>query len=310
MVIDPRVVAAPRGSPIQFLTTLTLPVGYDKIAGVLRHVKSHAEDDAVTVDLSSIRLRIIRAEAKLNTLERSVLDFSPNLERYRVVVDVEEEGLKQVARVRFEWKSPDWWGLATGEIVHHLRSVLDNLVWQLVIANGAVPDGDSEFPIARDYEWFDKVAPKKLRGVRPPVAALIRRLQPCHGRDREAAARHPLWVLNQLDIVDKHHQVHTAAKIAGQASFNWEQPHIDAGGRTRLWFRPLDDGTPIQEFFFDRPCTRKVQVEGTGPLEIQILETERTPYLPFPGYLRQLHDFTTRIVGTIANTEREESRPA
>ena len=54
--------------------------------------------------------------------------------------------------------------LIAGEAAHQLRSALDHLVWQLVIANtGATPTGTkSGFPIFKNEKGYDKRAPSMI----------------------------------------------------------------------------------------------------------------------------------------------------
>lgn len=52
-----------------------------------------------------------------------------------------------------------------GDCINNLRSVLDQLVSQLVIANGAQPDRRHQFPITTNPTDFAKAAKTMLRGV-------------------------------------------------------------------------------------------------------------------------------------------------
>ena len=59
---------------------------------------------------------------------------------------------------------PPGFPLIAGEAAHQLRSALDHLVWQLVIANtGATPTGTkSGFPIFKNEKGYDKRAPSMI----------------------------------------------------------------------------------------------------------------------------------------------------
>lgn len=77
--------------------------------------------------------------------------------------------------------------LIAGEVAHQLRSALDHLVWQLVIANtGQPPQEKSAFPIFRSEAGYNKRAPALIRGVSASAATRIQAAQPYHaGPDAE-----------------------------------------------------------------------------------------------------------------------------
>jgi hypothetical protein len=69
--------------------------------------------------------------------------------------------------------------LLASNVVHQLRSTLDNLVWQLVILNGEEPDSRNAFPIfaVHNSKSRSEMA-KKVRGTHKKHAALIEECQP------------------------------------------------------------------------------------------------------------------------------------
>lgn len=115
-------------------------------------------------------------------------------------------------------------GVIVGEIVHDIRSALDQLVWQLVRVNRAStgpPDRYNQFPITCRpirpkppikgdiHRYWDIDAPGSLKGVSSAHFAEIKRLQP-HRRGSRAHSD-KLWVLSELWNTDKHRVVHAAA---------------------------------------------------------------------------------------------------
>lgn len=88
-----------------------------------------------------------------------------------------------------------------GEIAHHLRSTLDHLVWALA-SKRQEPSSRIQFPISESIEKFELALRNGiLEGVGRRAAKKIRAMQPFnHPKPREAG----LYVLHQLDIVDKH----------------------------------------------------------------------------------------------------------
>jgi hypothetical protein len=245
-------------------------------------------------DFKDIDRRLKHVHNQINTLEAQARGFAPKLKDHRLVVQSNSE-TSQECQVRFTWSVPETWGFAVGEVAHHLRSILDNAIWQIVLANNKEPVRANEYPIARDVEWFDTKGLRKLEGVSDPAIALIRQLQP-YSRPDIAYKRHPLWIVHEMDIIDKHQIVHVAAVVPESSAYDVAQAHIDAGVVVTLHYRPLQDGTPIMEFAFERPCDVPVKMKGKATLQIKILETERTPYLDFPDFLSQGHSTIVQII--------------
>jgi hypothetical protein len=103
--------------------------------------------------------------------------------------------------------------LIIGDAVHNMRSCLDHLAWQLVLANGNTPDRATYFPIldpAKDPS--PKVKAETGKGMSDDARDLIWQLQP------RVSGLNKLWQLHQLDIFDKHRLV-IAATLANAG---WE----------------------------------------------------------------------------------------
>lgn len=88
------------------------------------------------------------------------------------------------------------WAILVGDVVYNARSALDHAVWQLVGLNGTTPDRNTQFPTAISAAKFRIAA---ITGVHRYVQEAVREVEPW-----EHGAGHWLWVLTQLDNVDKH----------------------------------------------------------------------------------------------------------
>jgi hypothetical protein len=108
-----------------------------------------------------------------------------------------------------------------GDAIHNLRSCLDHLARQLVLANGGTPTdgpGGTMFPI------LDRLNKDHLVDIRPfgsisgEARSAVAAVQPyLSGADY---ATHPLWRLNRLDNIDKHRLLHlTTIRGGGQMAF-------------------------------------------------------------------------------------------
>jgi hypothetical protein len=98
--------------------------------------------------------------------------------------------------------------MLTGDAVHNLRSALDHLAWSLA---GASADRHTEFPIFIDEAKFRDKGRTKMRGMPSQAKKIIKSLQPYkrpHGLPEE---KEPLWLLQSLDIEDKHRTLNLVA---------------------------------------------------------------------------------------------------
>jgi len=90
-------------------------------------------------------------------------------------------------------------GTISGEVIHHLRSSLNHLVWQLSDEQHTT---STEFPIFKSKQGYKTRVSGKLKFITDRrVLTLIERAQPFKG----AWTKHPLWLVQHLDVVDKHH---------------------------------------------------------------------------------------------------------
>jgi hypothetical protein len=177
---------------------------------------------------------------------------------------------------------PVLWSVMLGNIVHNLRSALDHLVTQLVIANGRKPRtgmGGNQFPIfsVEPKKGFDaSTRGGKLAGVSTPHRAIIQELQPfeyerLHGLPM---ADYALLVLANLSNIDKHTMLHpTLGKLQTKITEGQLGLTEDLGGIVHAWAAPIEtnlhDGAVIASFEFER--TRpdaKVAMEVDAEVEV------------------------------------------
>jgi len=157
-----------------------------------------------------------------------------------------------------------------GDVLHELRSVLDQLAWQLVCEIGNTPSEDTRWPLLRVSPSSPQRGPD--RGLLPPpyvaggvgerALEIISSSQPYRYLELDMdPAMHPLYVLDRLNIVDKHrhiairqaHFVNThIAGVEPIPRFDWDartvssdehgavvaliptDPTVDAAGKTTL----------------------------------------------------------------------------
>lgn len=98
---------------------------------------------------------------------------------------------------------PVRFGVLAGEVIHHYRSSLDHLVWQLVLTNNGKPSEKHAFPHCTTPQKFKEACRRKiLDGISPEALKLIEESQPYHCQSGYESSRN--WVLHDLDRIDKH----------------------------------------------------------------------------------------------------------
>jgi hypothetical protein len=114
------------------------------------------------------------------------------------------------------------WGVIVGDAVHCFRSALDQLVsalWTDTLTNS------TGFPICHtEREWIVD-APRMYWSVPAPYLALIKRAQPYHRGNAEAARKHPLAILHSLWNLDKHRAIPTVALVANRIDIDVVEAH-------------------------------------------------------------------------------------
>lgn len=96
-----------------------------------------------------------------------------------------------------------------GDALFNFRSALDQVVWQLVLANHAKPGRHNCFPIAIAHEFGQPYHLKCLAGVSQTAIKLIKGFQPKPGKNWE------LLFLPDLNDTDKHRHLNLCIVSTG-----------------------------------------------------------------------------------------------
>lgn len=168
------------------------------------------------------------------------------------------------------------WPLIIGDAVHNLRSALDHIAYQLALDSyqaqhpgEAIPLGHQRrimFPVVATSndpklsvdDFYAQVIKGQLRYVPPEAAAAIEALQP-YKRSPSDPAGDPLWIVNELDAIDKHRKLHPVA-VANPLR------HLAIGGGN-VHIKLLDiKGGPVEN---DREIMRW-NIEAIGGQSVQM----------------------------------------
>jgi hypothetical protein len=188
----------------------------------------------------SFTMKLATADGHLRALDDAVAEFLATIP----VRGCQRVCGRPVHRAR-RLSAPTARGLLmlTGDAVHNLRSALDHLAWSLA---GASADRHTEFPIFIDEAKFRDKGRTKMRGMPSQAKKIIKSLQPYkrpHGLPEE---KEPLWLLQSLDIEDKHRTLNLVASgVMGRlhVSTNMDRPEFGLTGATG--FMPFADGAVI-----------------------------------------------------------------
>jgi hypothetical protein len=178
------------------------------------------ENHIVQVDpraLAGIERKVARADEHMRFLYDEMSAWTTR-RPWHLSRDVHDEGRKHFFRVRLDEPIPVEWAVVLGELLHDLRSALDQAVYWLTVDWTGRPLKLSSFPVYRkkaDFRawskrhktWSLTGGMYKIRGVGPGPHAFIEALQPYPQRDRWFYCR-DLRTVHDLWNEDKHRLVH------------------------------------------------------------------------------------------------------
>jgi hypothetical protein len=156
--------------------------------------------------LDSVRQKIFRAILHGKSLEPELMgyfDTNPG----HMVRDEDAGADPPTFTFRSKGSVPARFGLIVGDCFQNLRSALDYLVWELVLAENNQPAENNMFPICSTPDAFKNATKgrKRLLGVHPDAVALIESLQPYHmGKDWQKSI---FWIIDEFSNINKHRRV-------------------------------------------------------------------------------------------------------
>jgi len=241
--------------------------------------------------LDAIRSKINRASKHIDDLAAACKTF---INATPFVLDRETDPSTGYYRFRLiDIKEPPREiALIAGDAVHNLRSALDHLAYQLVLANGGTPLKQTCFPIFDDIAKYQRMDANKVRGMSQAARDAIDAVKPY--KDGNNA----LYTLHELDIADKHHALLITLVAVGEASIevNASLPNFKAPPFALPNFQtPLNDG----DVFF--VCGPGVENQTRIDFDIALCEPEIIKGRPMARMMRQL---VKEIDQTITSFER------
>ena len=224
---------------------------------------------------------------------------------YRLVPKSDSKTGRTVVSANISEPPPFELSLVAGDAVHALRSALDHLALELAVAvseDGLDPgiESSSEFPIfpfekgtERGSDLFNRVQKKtgepapgsglhKLRGIDGEAVKAIEGIQPYHRGT--AYAEDPLWVIHELDRIDKHRRLHLIGYAMGSVGIGAGPDGTAYLGSVQFskmgHSGPVENGTVVADFtasadsHFQLNFTREIALsEATLPNANRLVPT-------------------------------------
>jgi hypothetical protein len=158
----------------------------------------------MTDALEGINEILKRANQNIVNLDSEIASFVKN-NKYPIVGNKNLQVLREQAEHYGRLIIPIRFSILAGEVIHHFRSCLDHIAWQLAmpIARRDHPT-QIEFPVCAE-ESKAASSKRKIEMIASPDARnLIRSLQPYLRPD---PLNCPIWVIHDLDRIFKHREL-------------------------------------------------------------------------------------------------------
>ncbi len=194
----------------------------------------------MTKPIDQVRVKIERAKEHVRDLEARIQAFFKS-NPYRVIREDDPETGDSVFRVQTSVDVPIEWAAMVGDVIQNLRSSLDHLVWQLVLANGGTPDRHTGFPIGEDANKYKAQLTGKVQGMSQTALDQIDALKPYAG------GNDPLWRLHDLNNVDKHRLLLAVGSAHRNIVIDFGKAFPDMRISAPLALRPADRLFPLKD---------------------------------------------------------------
>ncbi len=223
--------------------------------------------------LDGARKKLERADENILNLHREICFFL-NDGANPVVPHRDVKVVEQAVKAHIQRPIPARFSVLAGEIIHHLRSCLDHIAWELSSDEKKAGDPRSvEFPIYK-RKPIDKSQiasyKRKVDGISDTGKRIIEQIQP-YQRDPNFMLTAPdcdsLWIIHQMDATDKHRE-----PVLTAATFD-----ISAGGMESLWLMLYREANFPQDFIVslrrafnpDSKITTQISFQDFGGRKLQ-----------------------------------------
>ena len=153
-------------------------------------------------NLSGVLAKLERADEHRQAFEDLLEEFLA-ADPYSIITEYDPESGWHSLRWNVHREPPlERLALLFGDMISNLRTTLDYLVWQLVLASGSRPGRRTGFPVVRKEKDWPVQSSAALRGVAPEWVEQIEARQPFLWPLQPAF--HPLAILDHVNNLNKH----------------------------------------------------------------------------------------------------------
>lgn len=190
--------------------------------------------------IDAIWPKIERAEQHINDLDAAVCAFHNGARKPCTLgaKDYPASG-KTLYEVEFVADIPARIPMLIGDALQNLRTSLDYLANELVLAGGGTPDKRTAFPITESAQKYLSESPRKVFGMRQEAIDKIASYKPYNG------GNNTLWRLHALNNRDKHRLLITCVAVASARLSTGEEDGVPTF-TTEFFKVPLKKGTKFQ----------------------------------------------------------------
>jgi hypothetical protein len=244
--------------------------------------------------VEGIVAKVHRVDESIQNLDAEFTRFAKD--NYRIEGKFDLESRRYRFRAVGSGVAPLRFAVLTGEIIQHLRSALDHLVTQLAeVGPGGGDPAKLEFPICLNEKQFKNASEYgKLRGIPGDAFKIVESWQPY--RTSDPAEHSTLWVLHDLNRIDKHRLllvVVAAVMMADQIAINTtKHVGIDVDQLpppTPVGTRPSEGGTEVFSVPFTDKFDPNVTIDGDFKFQMAFGQSgiaEHQPLIPMLNNMR------------------------
>jgi hypothetical protein len=153
--------------------------------------------------LEHVWAKVERPRHQIQELEKSIkIFFDQN--HHEIIREIDPDGSTEIWKFRLTKRLPYAFAIIIGEILHNLRSSLDQLICAIAVQYTGSSKG-TYFPFGKTSEIFESELTKKAKKLPANAQDMIRAMAPYEG------GSDLLWALHDLNRSDKHARSVTTA---------------------------------------------------------------------------------------------------
>jgi hypothetical protein len=228
----------------------------------------------VAPEFASCFLKLSRAEEHFNTFKLEVKEWKDS-GPYVMSRKSDAGGRRHSQIIQIIKPAPvDRWALIAGDVVHNLRSVLDNLIYAIAVReSGRNPPPkarDLQFPVASTFERFEDKRRRRIATLSDKVQTRIERAQPYNRPHPQVPPL--LALLSELDNLDKHNLLNVVISNVAGGKFSFTSSAQDGPfkpAEVGHHSGPVESGAELAYFTCDPP-SRDVDYRHEADIVISI----------------------------------------